>query len=86
MIWSRITGNPLFRAVAWVLGLLAGILSFGAYQRHRGASDARAKAREDSLRGNIKTRERIDHALEGIGAATADDLRQRMHDRDERKP
>lgn len=86
MIWAILSRNPLFRAVAWALGGILALAGFGALQRHRGASDARAKAREDSLRDNIKTRERIDHALEGIGAATADDLRQRMHDRDARKP
>lgn len=86
MIWSLITGNPVFRAVAWVLGLLAGIVTFGAYQRRRGASEERGKAREAALRDNIKTRKEVDDAIEGIGGMSSDDLRQWLRDRDAGKP
>ena len=84
-IWSMITGNPIARLLAKVVGIALAIVTFGAWQRRQGAKGATAKRDIQDLKGFKKTTERIQDA----DAAMGDDpavLRDSLRQRDPNKP
>jgi len=83
MIWAILTGNPIARALAKVLGLVLAVLTFGAWQRRQGAAKARqrqAEARAEEFKETTK-----DVANETISDDPVDDIRDRLRERG-RKP
>ena len=85
VIWSMITGNPIARLLAKVVGIALAIVTFGAWQRRQGAKGATAKRDIQDLKGFKKTTERIQDA----DAAMGDDpavLRDSLRQRDPNKP
>ena len=85
VIWSMITGNPIARLLAKVVGIALAIVTFGAWQRRHGAKGATAKRDIQDLKGFKKTTERMQDA----DAAMGDDpavLRDSLRQRDPNKP
>ena len=84
-IWSMITGNPIARLLAKVVGIALAIVTFGAWQRRQGAQGQKAKREIQDLKGFKKTTERMQDA----DAAMGDDpavLRDSLRQRDPNKP
>lgn len=63
--WALLTGNPIARALAKVLGLVLAVLTFGAWQRRQEAKDAKAEANEATI-------EAVFRANEGAAEAVSD--------------
>jgi hypothetical protein len=71
MIWALIPA-PIKRALAWaVAGLVTVLAIFGLAKR-----DARRGAALDAAQDYKTTRERIDHANDGIDSNDSDKLRE----------
>lgn len=82
-IISLLTGNPIARALAKLAGIALAVLSFGLWNRHKGAQGQKAKQAEAHARAHQKTIEEV--LRETPSDDPADDVRRRMSDR-ARKP
>lgn len=78
-IWAILTGNPIARALAKVLGLVLAVLTFGAWQRRQGAAKARQKQAEADAKAFKQTTK--DVTYETISTDPVDTVRERMRDR-----
>jgi hypothetical protein len=65
VIWSMITGNPIARLLAKVVGIALAIVTFGAWQRRQGAQAAKEKQAEAVAKG-------VEAGAKGAAKAEAD--------------
>ena len=72
MTWAFLT-TPIARAIAKIGGVILAVLTFGAYQRHRGAQAARDKQAAADAKADQEAHERINNA--DTGADLDDDAR-----------
>ncbi len=72
MIWAILTGNPIARAIAKVLGLVLAVLTFGAWQRRQGAVMARQRQAEAQAKADQQSHERMNHAETGANMSDDD--------------
>ena len=56
-IWTLLTGNPIARLLAKIAGIALAVLTFGAWQRRRGAQAEKAKSDKRVLDATIKGQE-----------------------------
>lgn len=67
MIWAILTQNPIARAVAKIVAIALAVLTFGAWQRRKGAALQRQKASLEALQAERETHERINNVDTGAG-------------------
>lgn len=73
MIWTLLTGNPIARALAKIGAAILAVLTFGAYQRHKGAQAARDRQAAADAKAEQQAHERMNNA--DLGTDATDDER-----------
>ena len=81
MIW--LIANPIARALAKMAALVLAVLTFGAWNRHKGKRAERDRQAEERAKARAKTLERMQDAEAAMGddpAVLRDRMRQRSPD------
>jgi len=71
-LWRILTGSKIARTISLIVMAILGIKTFGAIERNKGASTARADAAAKAAKADQQAHERMNDADLGIGATDAE--------------
>jgi hypothetical protein len=77
--WSIFKASPIARWLAKIGGLVLLVLTFGAYQRNKGAQGQKAKQAGAQAKADRQSHERMNDADLGIGATDSERI-ERLRD------